>query len=127
MALNFQLQDQTYNVGDTVRVHQRITEDDKTRIQVFEGLIIAIKGRQENRSFTVRKIGANNIGVERIIPVLSPIIDKIEIKSRGKVRRSKLYYLRDRVGRRALRVKEDKTAQHASPTNGQASSPRSKS
>lgn len=111
MANSFTYQDQVINVGDTIRVHQKIQEDDKTRIQVFEGLLIAIKGRDVNKTFTVRKIGANSIGVERIIPIASPLIDKIEIKSRGGVRRAKLYYMRDRVGRRASRVKEKKALQ----------------
>lgn len=106
MALHFTHNDTIFSVGDTIRVHQKITEDEKTRIQVFEGLVIAVSGRQDNTSFVIRKIGANNIGVEKIIPVKAPFIEKIELKSAGKVRRAKLYYLRDRVGRRALRVKE---------------------
>ena len=108
MSLSFKYQDETINIGDTIRVHQQIKEDDKVRTQVFEGLVIAIKGREVNKSYTVRKIGHNSIGVEKIFPILSPNVTSIEIKSRGKVRRSKLYYLRDRVGRRALRVKENR-------------------
>ena len=128
MALSFDYQEETYRVGDSIRVHLKISEDDKTRIQVFEGLVIGIKGRQENKSFTVRKIGAKSVGVERIFPLMTPVIDKIELKARGKVRRAKLYYLRDRVGRKALRVKEDKTAQYASKkTNGKAPASGSKS
>ncbi len=108
MALSFTHQDQKINVGDTVRVHQEIKEGDNKRIQVFEGLVIAIKNRGQNKSFTVRKIGANNIGVEKIIPVHSPTIKKIEVKRHGKVRRSKLYYLRQKKGKAATRVKEKK-------------------
>lgn len=111
MANSFDYKSHQFTVGDTLRVHLKIEEEGKTRNQIFEGLLIKVKGRQENKTFTVRKIGANNIGVERILPVNSPNIDKIEVKSRGKVRRAKLYYLRDRVGRRALRVKEDTVRQ----------------
>lgn len=106
MANHFNYKDQIINVGDRVSVKQIITEDEKSRIQVFEGLIIGVKGSGDNQSFTVRKIGAGNIGVERIIPVASPNIDSIEIKARGNVRRAKLTYLRGRIGRNALRVKE---------------------
>jgi large subunit ribosomal protein L19 len=106
MANHFSYKDQVINVGDRVLIKQIITEDEKSRIQVFDGLIIKVKGTGNNQSFTVRKIGAGNIGVERIIPVDSPNIDSIEIKARGKTRRAKLTYLRDRIGRNALRVKE---------------------
>lgn len=106
MANHFQFKDQTINVGDRVAVHLRIEEEGKSRTQVFEGLIIGTKGSGVNKTFTIRKIGANSIGVERIIPLISPFIEKMEVKTRGKVRRAKLNYLRGRVGRRALRVKE---------------------
>jgi large subunit ribosomal protein L19 len=106
MAQNFTYQDQQISVGDTVRVHQEISEGKKTRVQVFEGLVIAIKNRGEGRSFTVRKIAAGNIGVEKIFPTLMPSIKSIEVKRRGEVKRSKLYYLRDKVGKAASRVKE---------------------
>lgn len=87
--------------GDTVRVHQKIREEKKERIQIFEGIILAVKhGKGVNATFTVRKI-AQGIGVEKIYPIHSPNIDKIEIVSRGKARRAKLYYLRDRVGKKA--------------------------
>ena len=87
--------------GQTVRVHQRIKEGDKERIQPFEGLIIAVKhGRGINATFTVRKI-SNGIGVERIYPLHSPTIDKIEVLKVAKVRRAKLYYMRARSGKRA--------------------------
>lgn len=81
--------------GDIVRVHQKITEGDKTRTQVFEGTVLGIKGRGENKTFTVRKL-VGDIAVERIWPVQSPNIEKIEVKAHPKqrVRRAKLYYLR---------------------------------
>ncbi|AKM81561.1 MAG: 50S ribosomal protein L19 [Candidatus Pacebacteria bacterium GW2011_GWF2_38_9] len=106
MAQNFIYNDQEVNVGDTVRVHQEISEGKKTRVQVFEGLVIAVKNREVNKTFTVRKIATNNVGVEKIFPIMMPSIKKIEVKRRGDVKRSKLYYLRDKVGKAASRVKE---------------------
>lgn len=98
--------DTTVNVGDTIRVHQEIVEGGKTRVQVFEGLVIAIKNRGTGKSFTVRKIASNSIGVEKIFPLALPSIKKIEVKRQGDVRRNKLYYLREKVGKAATRVKE---------------------
>lgn len=109
MAQNFIHQDQTISVGETVRVHQEISEGSKKRIQVFEGIVIAISNREAGKTFTVRKIGANSIGVEKIFPVLLASIKKIEVKRKGSVRRSKLYYLRDKIGKAATRVKEKTT------------------
>jgi len=106
MAQNFIYNDQEVNVGDTVRVHQEISEGKKTRVQVFEGLVIAVKNREINKTFTVRKIATNSVGVEKIFPIMMPSIKKIEVKRRGDVKRSKLYYLRDKVGKAASRVKE---------------------
>lgn len=106
MAQNFTYNDLEINVGDTVRVHQEISEGKKTRVQVFEGLVIAIKNREVNKTFTVRKIASGNVGVEKIFPLMMPSIKKIEVKRRGEVKRSKLYYLRDKVGKAASRVKE---------------------
>lgn len=106
MAQNFIYNDQEINIGDTVRVHQEISEGKKTRVQVFEGIVMAIKNRDANKSFTVRKIASGNVGVEKIFPVLMPSIKKIEVKRRGEIKRSKLYYLRDKVGKAASRVKE---------------------
>lgn len=106
MAQNFIYNDQKINVGDTVRVHQEISEGKKTRVQIFEGLVIAIKNREVNKTFTVRKIATGNVGVEKIFPLMIPSIKKIEVKRRGDVKRSKLYYLRDKVGKAASRVKE---------------------
>lgn len=94
--------------GDTVKVYQEITEGDKKRIQIFEGVVIAIKNRENGQSFCVRKISTNSIGVEKIFPTNMPSIKKIEVKRKGKVRRSKLYYLRDRVGKQATKTKEKK-------------------
>ncbi|MCD8327531.1 MAG: 50S ribosomal protein L19 [Ruminococcus sp.] len=92
------------NIGDTVRVHVKIKEGDKSRIQVFEGTIIAKKHGGINETFTVRRV-AHGCGIERVFPVHSPVVDKVEIVRRGRVRRAKLYYLRDRVGK-AAKVKE---------------------
>jgi large subunit ribosomal protein L19 len=115
MADAFTLADQRINTGDTVRISQEISEGDKKRIQVFEGIVIAIKNAGAGKSFTVRKIGANGIGVEKIFPVNLPSIKKIEIRSKGNVRRSKLYYLRERIGKAASRIKEKKTVVQAAP------------
>ena len=92
------------NVGDTVKVHVRIKEGERERIQVFEGTIIAKKHGGITETFTVRRI-SYGVGVERTFPVNSPKLAKIEVVRKGKVRRAKLYYLRDRVGK-ATRVKE---------------------
>ncbi len=94
----------SFCVGDTVKVHTRVVEGGKERIQLFAGLVIARRGSGVNASFTVRKISYGE-GVERVFPVHTPRIAKIEVSARGKVRRAKLHYLRDRVGKRALQVK----------------------
>ncbi len=91
---------QNFKVGDTVRVHFKIIEGKVERIQVFEGLVIAIKRDGVKRTFTVRKI-SYGVGVERIFPLNSPRIQKIEVVRYGRVRRAKLYYIRDRVGKAA--------------------------
>ena len=93
-----------FNVGDTVKVHVRIKEGDKSRIQVFEGTVIAKKHGGIHETFTVRRV-ADGCGMERVFPLHSPVVDKVEVIRRGKVRRAKLYYLRDRVGK-AAKVKE---------------------
>ncbi len=87
-------------VGDDVRVHVKIKDGDKVRIQVFEGTVIAIKGGGATATFTVRKTSFG-VGVERIFPVYSPSLDKVEVKVRHSVRRAKLYYLRERSGKSA--------------------------
>ena len=92
------------NVGDTVRVHVKIKEGNKERVQVFEGTIIAKKHGGVEETFTVRRV-SYGVGVEKVFPVHSPNVEKVEIIRKGKVRRAKLYYLRDRVGK-AAKVKE---------------------
>jgi len=108
------------NVGDTIRVHYKLIEREKVagktkrevkvetreRVQVFEGILIAIKGSAENQMITVRKIGVGAIGIERIFPVVSPWIKKIDVKKHGQVRRAKLYYLRARTGKAATKIEE---------------------
>ncbi len=92
------------DIGDYVKVHLKIKEGTRERIQIFEGTIIARKGSGLSETFTVRRL-ASGVGVERILPVHSPKIDKIETVRKGRVRRAKLYYLRDRVGK-AAKIKE---------------------
>lgn len=94
----------TFEIGDTVDVHCRILEGNKERIQIFTGVVIARRGSGTRETFTVRRIVAGE-GVERIFPLQSPKLAKLEVKRHGKVRRAKLYYLRDRVGK-ATRLKE---------------------
>lgn len=94
-----------FEVGDTVKVHVRIKEGQKYRIQVFEGTVIAKRHGGIQETFTVRRV-AHGCGIERVFPVHSPVVDKVEVVRHGKVRRSKLYYLRDRVGK-AAKVKEN--------------------
>jgi large subunit ribosomal protein L19 len=94
-----------FRVGDTIAVHQKITEGDKTRIQVFEGVVLAIKNSGSGKSFTVRKIAEGKIGVERIWPLNSPWIEKIVVKKKAtKIRRSKLYYLRGLTPREVSKI-----------------------
>src|SRR5438093_5387615 len=93
-----------FRIGDQVEVHQRILEGQKERIQVFSGVVIARRGQSMSETFTVRRI-VQGEGVERIFPLHSPKIAKIEVKRTGRVRRAKLYYLRDRVGK-ATRLRE---------------------
>ena len=103
---NAQLRDDVpeFRAGDNVKVHVRVVEGGRERIQVFEGVVIARNGSGPKASFTVRKISFG-VGVERVFPVHSPIIDRIEVTRKGNVRRSKLYYLRERRGKSA-RIKE---------------------
>ncbi len=93
-----------FRPGDTVRVHVKIKEGDKYRIQIFEGVVLALKRNQISSTFTVRKV-SSGYGVERIFPLHSPIIEKLEVVKSGKVRRARLYYLRERRGKSA-RLKE---------------------
>lgn len=93
------------HIGDTVRIHNEIVEGTRTRVQVFEGILIRLKGRGENRTFTVRKIGAASVGIERTWPMDAKSIVKVEVKKHAiNVRRSKLYYLRELKGKSAVRV-----------------------
>ncbi len=98
----------SFRVGDTIKVHFKIIEGKRERIQLFEGIVIGMNGSGIRKTVTVRKI-SSNIGVERIFPIHSQKIDKIEVSRLGKVRRAKLYYLRDRVGKSAqVKRKDDK-------------------
>lgn len=94
-----------FSISDTIDVVYKIREDEKTRLQHFSGIVIAIKGADLSRTFTVRKITKSGMGVERILPLSSPNISSIKVLRRGKVRRSKLYYLRGRTGKGATFVK----------------------
>jgi large subunit ribosomal protein L19 len=94
-----------FNVGDSVRVHTKVVEGDKERIQVFAGVVIGMRGRGLNSTFTVRRISYGE-GVERVFPLHSPRVDKVEVERQGKVRRAKLTYLRKRLGKGATLVKE---------------------
>ena len=93
-----------FNVGDTIRIDVNIREGERERIQQFEGTVIARKGSGVGETFTVRRV-SYGVGVERVFPLHSPVVEKVEVIRRGKVRRAKLYYLRDRVGK-AAKVKE---------------------
>jgi len=93
-----------FGAGDTLKVHVRVVEGNRQRVQLFEGVVVKRQGSGVRETFTVRKLSFG-VGVERTFPVHSPIIDRIEVAARGDVRRAKLYYLRDRVGKRA-KVKE---------------------
>ena len=97
-----------FNVGDTVKVHTKVVEGDKERIQIFSGVVIGKRGRGLEETFTVRRISYGE-GVERIFPVNSPRVDKVEIERHGSVRRAKLTYLRKRIGKGATAVKERDT------------------
>lgn len=89
-----------FNIGDTVKVHNRIKEGERQRIQIFEGTVIATRNSGVSKTFTVRRV-SHGVGVEKIFPINSPNVENVEVVRRGKVRRNKLYYLRDRVGKLA--------------------------
>ncbi|MDG2043593.1 MAG: 50S ribosomal protein L19 [Maricaulis sp.] len=105
-----------FDAGDTLRVHVRIKEGERERVQVYEGVCIAKNGCGLQESFTVRKISFGE-GVERVFPVYSPNLEEIEVKRRGKVRRAKLYYLRDRQGKSA-RIAERTSGRGIAPRGG---------
>lgn len=99
-----------FKVGDGVKVHTRVREGEKTRIQVFAGIVIARKGSGIEETFTVRRI-ASGVGVERVFPVHSPNIEKIEVDRESVVMRARMYYMRDRIGKRASLVKEKRVVE----------------
>lgn len=107
MANQIKWQDKIeFGVGDTLKVALTVKEGDKTRTQAFQGIVIAIRGTGEGKNFIIRKIAAGGVGVERILPINSPSINGIEIVKKGKVRRAKLYYLRDLLGKKATKIKD---------------------
>ena len=93
-------------VGDTIKVSQTIKEGDKTRTQAFQGIVIAIRGDNQGKNFIVRKIAVGGVGVEKIYPINTPTVTGIEIIKKGKVRRAKLYYLRNLLGKKATKIKD---------------------
>ena len=99
MAISIKYKDITFGVGDKIKITQKIKEGGKERAQAFEGIVISIKGRDENKSFTVRKMGATKIGIEKIYPLILPSIEKIEVVKKGGsgVKKAKLYYLRNKT------------------------------
>ena len=105
-----------FRVGDSVRVHTKVVEGDKERIQVFSGVVIGRRGNGLNTNFTVRRISYGE-GVERVFPLHSPRIDKIEVERQGDVRRAKLTYLRKRLGKGATLVKEKETTRASGPVS----------
>jgi large subunit ribosomal protein L19 len=106
MALKITLKEIEFGVGDKIKVFQKIKEGDKERTQIFEGIVIAIRGREENKMFTVRKMGAGGIGVERIFPHASPTIEKVAVVKKGSVgiKRAKLYYVRKKAPREIEKI-----------------------
>lgn len=111
-----------FRVGDTVRVHYRITEGEKERIQVFQGVVIRRSGGGLGRTFAVRKV-SGGVGVERIFPAASPNIDKLEIVSSGRVRRAKLYYLRELQGKKARLREVGRSVDDGSASTGESKPP----
>src|SRR5687767_15999754 len=101
----FRKDNASFNVGDSVRVHTKVVEGEKERIQIFAGVVIGRRGRGLNSTFTVRRISYGE-GVERVFPVHSPRVEKIEVERKGEVRRAKLTYLRKRIGKEATLVRE---------------------
>jgi large subunit ribosomal protein L19 len=110
----FRKDDPKFNVGDSVRVHTKVVEGDKERIQIFSGVVIGKRGTGLNETFSVRRISYGE-GVERIFPLHSPRVDKIEVEREGDVRRAKLTYLRKRIGKGATLVKEKEAKVVAAP------------
>lgn len=106
MALSSEHNEILFSVGDRIKVFQKLKEGDKSRSQVFEGMVIGIKGRDENKSFVVRRIGVGQIGIERIFPLTSPTIEKIQVIKSGLsgIRHAKLYYTRDKSKREVDKI-----------------------
>ena len=114
-AEQFRKQPATFHVGDSVRVHTKVVEGDKERIQIFSGVVIGRRGRGLNSTFTVRRISYGE-GVERVFPVHSPRVEKVEVERQGEVRRAKLTYLRKRLGKGATLVREKESRAPAATT-----------
>jgi len=106
MANQIKWQTIEFSVGDTIKVQQTVKEGDKIRSQAFQGIVIAIRGDGERKNFIVRKLAVGGIGVEKIFPISTPIITGIEIVKKGKVRKAKLYYLRNLLGKKATKVRD---------------------
>ena len=104
MAISATIKDISVHVGDIIRVHTKVVEGDKERVQIFEGMLLGLRGRGDNRTFTVRKISSGNIGVERIFPFISPWITKMEVKKKGAVRRAKINYVRHQSSRQVSQI-----------------------
>ncbi len=124
MALKAKHKNIEFGVGDTIRVIQSLKEGGKTRSKAFEGMVLGIKGREENKTFTVRRIGVGKIGIERIFPLASPSIEKIKVVRTGVrgVRRAKLYYTRDKPRREIEKIYSHATRrQKAKETKPKAS------
>lgn len=109
MALVATHNDKEFRIGDTVRVYQKIQEDSKTRTQIFEGTVIAIRGMGINKMFTVRRLGAGGVAIERIFPLASPFVEQVEVKAAGSIRRAKLYYIREKSAREVADITKRKT------------------
>ena len=105
MANQISFNDKIINVGDIIAVHHLVREGEKVRTQVFEGVVLAIRGKDSGKSLTVRKV-SGGVGVERIWPIICPTVTKIVVKKKQPAKRGKLYYLRDRVGKIALKAKK---------------------
>jgi len=107
MANQIKWQDKIeFGIGDTIKVSQIIKEGDKTRIQAFQGIVIAIRGEGQGKNFIVRKIAVGGVGIEKIYPINTPSVTGIEIVKKGKVKRAKLYYLRNLLGKKATKIKD---------------------
>jgi large subunit ribosomal protein L19 len=106
MAIKVKHKETSFGVGDVVAVHQRIKEGEKQRTQIFEGMVIGIKGREDEKSFTIRRVGVQQVGIERIFPLNAPTIERVEVVKSGAegVRRAKLYYIREKPRREIEKI-----------------------